>query len=667
MTKGGRVSESASLIQRVAAAVGCAVETVEQVLNDYGLNLASPARRHRSLRVDRLRVRGSKGGSIEPGDFDETFSFNLGVTVIAADNFRGKTTILEILTLVLRGERRDLQADVLSWLTGLALDVHINGQPIGFRLSLKDSEISEGRILAGTVSDLASSDDAAAAGVTELSWAQGNDGWAEQVGSFMMTQLGLDEIQVFNRARNDDEAGTIKSHGWPAYYSVIYPPAAADRVLLGSTAGDFLPVRLMQVFLDMPDATRSMRIGALAKRLDSEFKADQRRGRDTSAALERQLAAARERLISAETSLRETQDQVPAATMQELMQLAADTGARLTEARQTAEASAAAFKEAQAARVSDEKALNALRESAAASAFFHGLDPQSCPRCETAISSQRKLQEHDTHQCAVCHTAYAEDDGDDDLGELEQQTNEALAASRAAEKALDAARSRAESQLTQAQQELNEIDLRISQVLAIRQATERVGAEHELAAATAVVQTLEGMVPAAAQPSTAQKVLAAIDEMLREDIGQASRELYADLSNAARDLAVSFGIRELESVKVKANGHMDVTKGGGAKSGFGEQSPGERLRLRYALIVALLRTARTRSIAGHPGLLLLDSLKAEEVQDDHARVLLQGLITAAKDEPGLQILVTTADQQLAGEVSGVAATIAPRADRSSLF
>jgi hypothetical protein len=662
------VSEDASLIPRVAAAVGCAVETVEQVLNDHGLNLASPARRHRSLRVDRLRVRGSKGGSIEPGDFDETFSFNLGVTVIAADNFRGKTTILEILTLVLRGERRDLQADVLSWLTGLALDVHINGQPIGFRLSLKDSQISEGRILAGTVSDLASSDDAATAGVTELSWAQGNDGWAEQVGSFMMTQLGLDEIQVFNRARNDDEAGTIKSHGWPAYYSVIYPPAAADRVLLGSTAGDFLSVRLMQVFLDMPDATRSMRIGALAKRLDSEFKADQRRGRDTSAALERQLATARERLTSAETSLRETQDQVPAATMQDLMQLAADTGARLTEARQTVEASAAALKEAQAARISDEKALNALRESAAASAFFHGLDPQSCPRCETAISSQRKLQERDAHQCSVCHTAYAADDGDDDFGELEKQTNEALAASRAAEKALDAARSRAESQLTQAQQELNEIDLRISQALAVRQATERAGAEQELAAATAVVQTLEGMVPAAAQPSTAQKVLTAIDEMLREEIGHASRELYADLSDAVRDLAVSFGIRELESVKVKANGHMDVTKGGGAKSGFGEQSPGERLRLRYALIVALLRTARTRSIAGHPGLLLLDSLKAEEVQDDHARVLLQGLITAANDEPGLQILVTTADQQLAGEVSGVAATIAPRdGHNSSLF
>lgn len=147
---------------------------------------------------------------------------------------------------------------------------------------------------------------------------------------------------------------------------------------------------------------------------------------------------------------------------------------------------------------------------------------------------------------------------------------------------------------------------------------------------------------------------------------QASRQMYQDLSESVRDLAVSFGIGELEGVKVKANGHMDITKGGGAKSGFGDQSPGERLRLRYALVVALLRTARVRGIAGHPGLLLLDSLKAEEVQDDHAKTLLDGLVTAAVDEPGLQILVTTADQTLA-EVSGVAATITPKPGRSTLF
>lgn len=664
--KWGTMTDGTGLVQRIAAAVGGTDEAVEQTLNDYGLNLSTPGRHHRSLRIDRLRIRGHKTGAVEPGEFDETFTFDLGVTVIAANNFRGKTTILEILTLILRGEFADLQADAASWLANVSLDVHINGQPVGFRLSMEASEIVQGLILAGTISDLASSDDVPSTGTTELRRAQGNDEWAEQVGSFMMTQLGLEEMQVFNRARNDDEAGTIKLHGWPAYFSVVYPPAGADTVLLGSTSSDFLPVRLMQVFLDMPEATRSMRVRALARRLDSELKAEQRRGRDANAMLAKQLAAARTRAEIAEVRLRELQHEAPAESLQELVELAAAAGSRLAEVRQAVEVARAAFAEAQTARVTDEKALNVLRESAAASALFHGLDPRFCPRCETAISSQRKLEEQETHHCAVCDTTLY-GDGEDDYAEREQQAVGALAASRAAEKAFDAARSRAATELAEAQSDLDAVDQRIAQAQAVRQVTARVNAEHELAAAQAVVQALEDMNSDEGAPSTAQKVLAATDQILGEEVRRASTELYEDLSGAVRDLALSFGIAELEGIKVKANGNMDVTKGGGATSSFSSQSPGERLRLRYALVVALLRTARARGIAGHPGLLLLDSLKAEEVQDDHAQMLLQGLVTAASDEPGLQILVTTADQTLAEEVSGVAATIAPKPGRSTLF
>jgi hypothetical protein len=209
--------------------------------------------------------------------------------------------------------------------------------------------------------------------------------------------------------------------------------------------------------------------------------------------------------------------------------------------------------------------------------------------------------------------------------------------------------------------------VRIARAQAVRQAAARSDAELELAAAAAVVEALQAMQPADSEPPTALKVLAAADQVLRGEISQASADLYRELSDAVGELAASFGIGELESVRVKANGHMDVTKGGGATSSFGSQTPGERLRLRYALVVALLRTARARGIAGHPGLLLLDSLKAEEVQDDHAQTLLQGLVTAAAEEPGLQILVTTADQALPRAVSGVAAIITAKPGRTTLF
>lgn len=198
-------STPTTLVERIAASASCPVQAVEQTLNDYSLNLTTTNRRHRSLRLDRLRIRGDKAGEVEPGSVDETFMFDLGVTVIAAGNLRGKTSILEVLTLVLRGEGRNLQADVLSWLKAISLDVHINGQPIGFRLSLDNSEITQGLILTGTPGDLAASDDSTARSANELACAQGTNEWAAQVGAFMMTQLGLEEIQVFNRPRNDDE------------------------------------------------------------------------------------------------------------------------------------------------------------------------------------------------------------------------------------------------------------------------------------------------------------------------------------------------------------------------------------------------------------------------------------------------------------------------------
>lgn len=657
---------SNTLIERIADASSCTKEVVEQTLTDYGLSLTTSNRRHRNIRIDRLRIRGEKAGEIEPGSFDETFTFELGVTVIAAGNLRGKTSILEVLTLVLRGEPRSLQADVLSWLTDVSLDVHVNGDPIGFRLSMEASQITQGYILGGSAKDLLGADDSITADITELARAQSNEEWAEQVGGFMMNQLGLDEIQVFNRARNDDEAGIIKAHRWPAYFSVLYPPSGAETILLGGTAGDQLPVRLMQVFLDMPEATRAMRVRALAQRLDSEFKAEQRRGRDANAAIAKQLQDAKDRKSSAESRLEELRAQAPAQSLQELTRLAAAAGERVASARQAADAAAAAFADAQAARIADEKALNALRESKAASVLFHGLNPQSCPRCETPISDERRTQENDTHHCAICDNALLVED-EDDYAERERQCSDALTATRAAEKALIAAKSSSHSDLEAAQTNLDSIDAQIAQAQAAHQMTDRVQAEHELAAAAAVVEALQAMAREDTDPPDAVVVLGAADQLLRDEIRHVSAELYSDLSDATRDLAILFGIGELENIKIKANGNMDVTKGGGARSSFSAQSPGERLRLRYALVVALLRTARTRGIAGHPGLLLLDSLKAEEVQDDHAQTLLQGLVTAAAEEPGLQILVTTADTTLATSVSGVAATIVPKPQRTSLF
>jgi hypothetical protein len=187
-----------------------------------------------------------------------------------------------------------------------------------------------------------------------------------------------------------------------------------------------------------------------------------------------------------------------------------------------------------------------------------------------------------------------------------------------------------------------------------------------VAAARGALEALQ-VDEAVAEESLPLKVLRGVEAELDRDLRDASASIYADLSEQVTALATRFGITEIDRVVVKGNATMDIYKGGADSSPFGQQTPGERLRLRYALLVALLRVAREHKMAGHPGLLLLDSLKAEEVQDEDARQLLQGLVEIAGEMPALQVIATTADDQLASAVEGVAATITPLEDVEVLF
>jgi ABC-type ATPase with predicted acetyltransferase domain len=92
-----------------------------------------------------------------------------------------------------------------------------------------------------------------------------------------------------------------------------------------------------------------------------------------------------------------------------------------------------------------------------------------------------------------------------------------------------------------------------------------------------------------------------------------------------------------------------VIKGGGAQSFFGKQSPGEQVRLRIAVVIALLRVGARLGISTHPGLVLIDSPKAEEVQDFDAAVVFKELAELAASNH-IQVLITTADRELSKAV-----------------
>lgn len=662
------MSGQTSMAERVAARCGRSVDDVDQVFLTYGIGRPNVRATPRSIKLVRLRVVGDRTGNVEPGPIDRTFELESGVTVISGPNFRGKSSLLELIALLVSGRSSGLQADVRLWLTTVSLDLLVNEQPVGMRIAFAQGspDFERGAIFSGTTTVLASADTTTpdSADVTLLASVDSDEAWEAAVASFMLSRLALEEVLIFTGPIRDDP-GRINRHGWPAYFGTIYPPAGANEILLGYTASGGLAIRLLQVFLDLPAAALRTRVHATAQSIEAEHAAQQRQ-RDNAA---RGLAARREQaeqaLTEAEAALQANQAAAPAENLDALAALAATRSARYAQLLAAFEEANAALERAVKERIADERALVSLQESLAAGALFRSLNPVACPRCETMIDDMRREREQQEHECAVCAEPLPQPDIQSE-NELKQQAEEAVGASKRAVAALNTVVDDARRDLEAARIDVQDADTRLRAADAARSAADRIAAELAVATARGVLSALQGDSTAPPEPA-ALAVLKAAEVELDADLRQASAAIYGDLSAEVTQLAIDFGIAEINKIIVKGNATMDIYKGGADKSPFRAQSPGERFRLRYALLVALLRVAQKHKIAGHPGLLLLDSIKAEEAQDEDARHLLKGLIEIVGDIPSLQVIATTADDQLAGEVAGVSATITPLPPNTVLF
>ena len=123
----GVASERPSLAERVARRSRVDRARVDTVLAAHAVPVVAVPAAARSLRVLRVRLAGSKVGVPSAGPFDHTFRLPTGVLMAVAPNLRGKTSLLEIITLCLRGTPRELQPDVLGWLRSVECDVEATG------------------------------------------------------------------------------------------------------------------------------------------------------------------------------------------------------------------------------------------------------------------------------------------------------------------------------------------------------------------------------------------------------------------------------------------------------------------------------------------------------------------------------------------------------------
>lgn len=639
------------LAARTAVRIGLTEADVDKVFDAHEVRghqvLAVPSQ----LLVTSLRFRGTKrltgnrpDGTLADGErhtvpFDFEWQVGPGVWGVGTEqNLRGKTSILKTIEWALRG-RCGVSKDLKKWVEHVELEFTVDGAP--HRVQFDNDE---GRP-DGTLQRLGPAARALAQFSTEVEFERVMD-------DFMMRSLNL---PVISSAQNDERA----DHNWPTYAGALFIHGETLGSLVGEHAIAGLPSRLLAMFAGSPWApARADVVAALkiaTRRHTDASAARQDAANRRAAELTGELAAARadlDRAIAGTTAV------AGGATFlgevhsraEEIAALDAQVAALGEQFLSTREVVRALTAEVVAA----ESEQLAVQEDALARRFFHALTPTQCPRCSHPVTEEQRAREATEHHCSLCDSEL-ELDTVVTAGEVAAAEDVEVDQSLPAEDALRAALVRAQTdhdgvahELARVRGEREQLSSQLRGEAMLRRAQESLRAERERSRAEGVVAALERQVAQAQIPPAEDEarardivVLKAASAVVTALDQEVQKEVLDVLSQDITDLARSFGMGNLERVELRGNSHMKVHKGG-ATANYGDCERGEMLRLKLATAIALIRLASSSAAGRHPGLLLLDSPKAEEI-DDRTFATMMGALKTAVEASATQVVVATRD------------------------
>ncbi|MDQ1245769.1 MAG: hypothetical protein QG597_136 [Actinomycetota bacterium] len=631
------------LTATIAAKARVDPRIVGTVLKAQGVSLVPVPPTTRSLDIRRLCLSGTRVNTVWDGPFEKSFEFSAGVTALITDqNLRGKSTVLELISWALRGSPRRLRDDVQPWFSRIVLEYSVNGIPMAVVMR-KDASGMVVDILrssdASVLSAYLAGEDVPASSVHVVAGGLAEAAFNAQQQELMLSMLQLEPITNFQTRQGSDQ-GDLRENGWPAYFGGVYLPQASSDALFGDTVFAALPARILQLFCNVPLMSSQIRLKTMGKlRRQDEENQHRRLVEDADA-----RASERVELLTELEEVTAKLAELPSESGRTYAVIADELGKaeRTLESQSSASRGATAtLEEAKAARQAEELRVNSVRETELAVLLFQGLTPKHCPRCEQEIERQRTVKEDTDHECSVCTKPFPGADADTgDEGEVEEVVDALEALGSAEEAARDSALA-ASAALVEARGEVERLAVELAGASRSDEFTSRLKLQLEKA-------RLEGRVagvperPTELQRSESLRVIEAAAEVLNRVTGEAAKKVFEDLNAEILDLGRKFGINNLESIALNRQGGMDVTTAG-VKVPFTRTTGGERLRLRVATVVALLRIGARAGVGSHPGLLLLDSPGSDELTVHDEATLLEELDSLKTELPGLQVVIASAE------------------------
>lgn len=641
-------------VATIAGRAGVSTDEVREVLERHGIEPQASLPRRRRLCLTNLHLKGMKRGT----DDDRPIDFHWGPlssglwAVLSEDNFRGKSSLLNIAQAALRGSfSTEVKPDVWGWLSLVQLDFRVDAT--SYRITLeKAAGEKDPRLAQATLARLDGDE------WFRIRTGPADKGFEDAVADNMMEEFGFAKFHAFNKDQGSH------THGWNSIAASMFVNGPGKAVF-AEVHHDGVSLRLLQLFMGLPWVTTytaattalkkvtadrepdkaaapgadrlSARLAGLEAELVEVRKATDRRIDRVD--LRRRLVAADVRLVALQTRVSEGRDAEAALTRQVSM--------------------------ASSSLASSRGMLQQLLDEKAAGLVFRTLRPVCCPSCDAGLDARAFVAAESSGSCALCGTEHV-DGSDEDIRieDLKADVADAEATLASLRAQAEATSRRQRSTETARDGVRHEID-EISDELA---STEEANAEIKVRTLEAQVSQLREIL---AEAPVADPVATGIGdaEILRRVV-KATKELYDDLqrdllgevSRELTDLCRRFGMKNVERMEWSANNVLRIRQGD-ADTNFSSLAAGEKLRVRIAAALAVIEVARRRHFGRHPGLLVLDSPAAQEMSPEHFAALMLSVREVVSQADDVQVIIgAVARPELLDVVEG-SRTLHPGDDR----
>jgi hypothetical protein len=606
------------------------IELVREVVSK--LNLAKPRRRRAPrLRIHRLLFTGEKHlqdvGSA-PIRYDQSFEPGVNVLLVP-DNDVGKSSVLKTIKYAFTGDDSDYDSDVRSWIHRIWLQFYIDGAPFTVHLS-REKAGPVGYIASGHTDRLA--DESNEILLESMVGAEAIENTLHQ---FFFRRLGITGLSWTQSTSTGAEQRTTS---WRTFFQALVIPDSSDEYLLldekhsmGNQDG-----LLLSVFLGLSLVEPLNELLVEAKKTKKEQTiSDEERARAGAAATElrQQLQSARDELQRLDAAQRARRTDYEAApSSRQLLLVRSQKTSMAAEVAELERRREELNTNVQRLRAR----ARALREAVALRRHFTGLDVSLCPNCDTGVDVQAVEREREEHLCRLCgklahesspaesETLLSEADALETRAEHDVRTrthlNETIANGRAELERLD----REEGGMQEVLRRGVDYVLPTPEEGRKRSELERqIGALGErIAAATAFIERHRTSGDGANLRAQVQERARAV---LLGEAERMNQHVLSHLAKLTQEMASRIGTESITDLTCSPLGKVTLRKNGVKVTFSNVRNPGERLRVKLAFFLAMMRLGRIEHAGRHPGFLMIDQPgSAEMVEEDFvefARIL----------------------------------------------